>query len=130
MNGEQSKLLAYSVEHFSKTFAAFAKAVDEAVTVADQHPEYAGTRALEAWQSRAQPLILKQNASVQKAVEDFRAGAAESILAQARDQRALAKDLDGFPLSFAGPEKAEKLEKLETAVVLAAYRVCVVAGVA
>jgi hypothetical protein len=75
------------------------------------------------------PLLQQQNASIQQATALFSAGDAGPILALAEDKRGLAKDLDGFPLTFAGQEHAAELESLETAVVVAAYQLCLAAGI-
>ena len=53
----------------------------------------------------------------------------QPILVQAVDKRGLAKDLDGYPLNFAGPEREQQLDAWETAVVVAAYQICSAAGI-
>lgn len=117
------------VERFAKTFAAFVDAVRDAATKAASNPELAGTPAFRAWQTKALPLLQEHNAAVQAALSHFQAGDVRSILVLAEDKRGLAKDLDGFPLTFAGADLAENLEKLETAVVVAAYQLCAAAGI-
>jgi len=117
------------VERFAKTFAAFVDAVRDAVTKAASNPELNATQAFHAWQMKALPLLQQQNASVQAALGHFQAGDVRSILMLAEDKRGLAKDLDGFPLTFAGPDVAENLDKLETAVVMAAFQLCAAAGI-
>lgn len=116
-------------ERFAKTFAAFVDAVRDAVAKAAAQQDLAGTHALRAWQAKVLPLLQQQNAAVQAALPGFQAGDVRPMLALAEDKRGLAKDLDGFPLNFAGPDLAENLEKLETAVVMAAYQLCAAAGI-
>lgn len=117
------------VERFRKIFSAFVKAVKDAVAEAAQKPDLAQTPAFRSWNSKALPLLEKADAAVQSAAEAFDKGDSQPILAQAQDKQGLAKDLDGFPLTFAGPEHAQKLDMLETAVVVAAYQICAAAGI-
>lgn len=117
------------VERFMNVFAAFVKAVQEAVAEAVQKPELAQSHALRSWQSKALPLLEKGDAAMRAAAAAFDQGNAQPILTQAEDKRGMAKDIEGFPLTFAGPEHAQKLEQLETAVVTAAYQICAAAGI-
>jgi len=117
------------VDRFAKASAEFVEAVGEAVAEAALNPELAGTPTLQTWLTKALPLLHEQNASIQTAAEHFSQDEARSILTLAEDKRGLAKDLDGFPLTFAGPEHAKSLESLETAVVVAAYKLCEAAGI-
>ena len=117
------------VERFANAFNAFVLAVRDAVAAASREPGAAASPALRSWQSRALPLLEKQNASIQSAAAAFAQGNHQAILPLAEDKRGLAKDLDGFPLTFAGPEEGRKLEFLETAVVTAAYQLCSAAGI-
>lgn len=117
------------VERFKTIFSAFVKAVNQAVTEAAQKPEFSQAPSFHSWQSKALPLLQKSDAAIQAAAEAFEKGDAQPILTQAEDKQGLAKDLDGFPLTFAGPEHADKLDQLETAVVVAAYQICAAAGI-
>ena len=117
------------VDRFAKAFAAFVKAVADAMTEARGKPELAGTPAFAAWREKVLPLLAQENASIEKAVEQYKAGEARAILAEAEDKRGLAKDMDGFPLTFAGAEHAETLGELRTAVVRGACRLCAAAGI-
>ena len=117
------------VERFEKMFSAFVNAVKEAVAEASQKPELAQAPAFRSWHSKALPLLEKSDAAIQAAAEAFDKGDAQPILTQAQDKQGLAKDLEGFPLTFAGPEHAQKLDMLETAVVVAAYQICAAAGI-
>lgn len=117
------------VQRFGSVFAAFVDGVKDAVAQAEQKPEFAESFSLRSWRAKALPLLEKSKSDIQTAAAAFKQGDARPILVQAEDKRGLAKDLDGFPLTFAGPEKAEQLESLVTAVVAAAYNVCAAAGI-
>ena len=95
-----------SVERFAKVSALFVEALRVAVAEAAQNPELASTPAFRAWQSKALPLLQQKNASIQAAFARFTEGEVRPIVALAEDKRSLAKDLDGFPLTFAGQERA------------------------
>lgn len=117
------------VGRFKSAFTAFVKAVKDAVADAEQNPEKAEPFALHSWKSKVLPMLEKNNASIDSAATVFAQGDVQPILAQAEDKRGLAKDLDGFALTFAGVEHAQKLDLLETAVVTAAYQICAAAGI-
>jgi hypothetical protein len=116
-------------ERFSNVFAALVDEVRKAVADAAAKPELAQAPASRAWQGKALPLLEQSDAAVKGAAAAFARGEAHALLAQAEDKRGLAKDMDGFALSFAGPEHAEKLEMLLTAVVAVAYQICEAAGI-
>ena len=117
------------IARFAQAMSAFVAAVQDAVAQAVQIPEYASTPAFHAWQSKALPLLEAQNASIQKAAALAKTGDVQPILTLAEDKRGLAKDLDGFPLTFAGPDHAAVLDQLETSVVTTAYQLCAAAGI-
>ena len=117
------------VDRFTRAMTAFVAAVRDAVAGAAQNPEYAGTPAFQSWQAKALPLLETQNASLQIAAALAATGDVQPILALAEDKRGLAKDLDGFPLTFAGPDHAAVLDQLETSVVTTAYQLCAAAGI-
>jgi hypothetical protein len=129
MTGAVSSLPPALVDLFAKAFDAFVKEAADAVADAARNPEFAGTPAFRAWQSKALPLLEQENASLQEALRQFQAGDMRPLLAAAEDKRGLAKDMDGFPLTFAGPDHAQILGELRTAVVRAAWRLCEAAGI-
>jgi hypothetical protein len=116
-------------ERFVQAFAAFVQEVWLAVTTHVPDPAIANTPAFLAWQTRALPQLERENAAIQNAMTLFLVGEVRTLVNLARESRALAKKLDGFDLNFAGAETAGKLDQLETAVVVAAYLLCVAAGV-
>jgi predicted amidohydrolase len=117
------------VARFAKAVNAFVAAARDAVADAALNPEYASTPAFQSWQAKALPLLESQNASIQNAAALAAKDDVQPILILAEDKRGLAKDLDGFPLTFAGPDHAQVLDQLETAVVTTAYQLCAAAGI-
>lgn len=117
------------VDRFEKAFAKFVEAVSNAVDDAATKPELAATPSFRSWQSKALPLLQQQNVSLQAALALFQKGDLNPILTFAEDKRALAKDMDGFSLTFSGPDHAADLEALQTAVVMAAFNLCAAAGI-
>jgi uncharacterized protein CbrC (UPF0167 family) len=115
------------VERFAKTFADFVSEVGREVSEAAINPALSSTPALLKWQMQQFPLLEEQNASIQKGVALFQTGDMQTILALADRMHGLDKQLDGYPLDFAGPQYAEVLDRLETAVIVAAYRLCAAA---
>jgi hypothetical protein len=117
------------VNRFAAAFARFAEAAQEALSQAELDPQFAVTAQFQAWQHKALPFIEQQNVSIQNAASLYLVGEANPILAQAAEKRGLAKQLDGFDLTFAGPDQAKMLDRLETSVVIAAYQLCVAARI-
>jgi hypothetical protein len=116
-------------ERFAKAFAAFVGAVRSAVAEGALDPALSASPRFLSWQTRALPLLERENDSIQHAFALYLIGEPGAILAMASDKRHLAKDLDGFPLTFAGPDRGPDLEKLLTAIVTTAYQLCAAAGV-
>jgi hypothetical protein len=116
-------------EGFAKVFAEFVAAVEDAVTDAELLGLATDPAALRSWQEKALPILRRHNAGIQEALARFQIGDAGPILVWAERERGLAKDLDGFPLTFAGPDHAQKLDFLETRVVTVAYQLCSTAGI-
>jgi uncharacterized protein CbrC (UPF0167 family) len=122
-------LLQDLAERFAKAHAAFVDAVRSAIAENVTNPALANTPGFLGWQTNALPLLERQNATVQHAWVLFQIGETQTIPAVAAEQRHLAKQLDGRPMDFAGPALAQKLDRLETAVVVAASRLCSAAGI-
>ena len=129
MPGAAPPLTAAQVERFAKAFAAFVQEARGAVAAAAKDPALAATPQFASWRDRALPLLEQENASLQQALAAFHAGDPRPILLQAEDKRGLAKDMDGFPLTFAGPDRAQPLGNLRTAVVRSAFQLCEAAGI-
>jgi hypothetical protein len=116
-------------ERFTKAFAAFVDAVWVEVNTNIPNPAIANTQSFLTWQTQALPLLEKENAAIQNAMARFLIGEEGTLVNLAADSRGLGKKLDGFDLNFAGAEHGKVLDQLETAVVVAAYQLCVAAGI-
>jgi hypothetical protein len=116
-------------ERFAKAFADFVEAVWVTVTTNVPNPQVANTAQFLAWQTRALPLLEKENAAIQNAMARFLVGETGTMVKLAADNRTLGRKLDGFDLNFAGADRGKTLNQLETAVVVAAYQLCVAAGI-
>jgi hypothetical protein len=129
MPGAVPSVTPAQADRFARAFAAFVQEARNAVADAARDPTLASTPQFEAWRGRALPLLEQENGSVQQAVAALQSGDARPILVQAEDKRGLAKDMDGFPLTFAGPDHAQLLGNLRTSVVRTAFQLCEAAGV-
>ena len=119
----------YYAQRFAKAFEEFVAQLRASVDAGKIDPAYSATPALLMWQTEALPRLERELVEVQNEFARFLLGETNSIALIARNKLGLAKQLDGFPLDFAGPEHAKVIDRLETAVVLAAYPVCQAAGI-
>lgn len=119
----------YLAQRFAEAFEAFVTEVQAAVTAGILDPAYSSTPAFLMWQTEALPRLEQELAAVQNAYARFQIGETATLAQLARIQLGLAGHLDGFPLDFAGPDRAKALNRLERAVVTAAYQLCAAAGV-
>jgi hypothetical protein len=116
-------------DNFARAYGAFVKAVHQAVEETIPNPALASTPEFLSWQTDALPLLEAQNAAVQEAYARFLIGETRTIVAVAAERRHLGKELDGLPLTFAGPDRAGPLASLKTSAVVTASRLCQAAGV-
>jgi len=116
-------------EQFAMAFAKFVDAVRAATKEAALDPALNTSRSLLVWQTQDLPRLEKENAEVQDALARYLIGETQSIVAQAALRRHIARELDGADLNFAGPDRGQILDQLETMVVYAAYQVCAAAKV-
>ena len=116
-------------ERFTSVFGDFIASLTAAVTDAGLDPQLAATPDFRAWKHKALPLLQRQHAAAQQAIDRFHKGEPAPLLAIAEEKRSLARDLNGFPLTFAGPSHAESLDKLETVLVTAACHLCLAVGI-
>jgi hypothetical protein len=129
MSAQPSPDPQLQADRFAAAMKAFVDAVAAALAEAAAKPELSSAPAFRVWRNKVLPLLRQQEQAAEAAAAQFRRGDAGPLLAIAADKRGLAKDLDGFPLDFAGPEHAAALDRLETSVVTAAYQLCVAAGI-
>jgi hypothetical protein len=116
-------------ERFAKAYAAFVDAVRAAIAAGIPDPAIANTPMFLAWQTQALPLLEQENAAIQNAMARFLIGEEQTIVKLAANTRVLGRKLDGFDLNFAGAERGKMLDRLETAVVIAASQLCAAAGI-
>ncbi|HUH64563.1 MAG TPA: hypothetical protein VLZ50_16265 [Terracidiphilus sp.] len=129
MTAETSPVyLEQLAERFAKAFAAFVEAVRAAIEQAAADPAMGALPGLVNWQTDALPRLEQENTAIQNGLARSLIGETGTIAQLARDQLGLAKRLDGFPLDFAGADQANQLDQLETAVVVAAYRLLQYSG--
>ncbi len=119
----------YYAQRFATAFVAFVTKVRAAVAAGVLNPAYSSTPGFLMWQTEALPRLEQELAEIQNAYTRFQSGETGPLAQLARIQLGLAGHLDGFPLDFAGPEHAGDLDRLETAVVMAAYQLCAAAGI-
>jgi len=113
---------------FAKAFEAFVAEVRAAVAAGILDPAYSFTPAFLMWQTEALPRLEEELAAVENGFARYQIGETGTIAQLARYQLGLAGHLDGFPLDFAGTDRAKTINQLETAVVVAASRLCSAAG--
>lgn len=116
-------------EQFAKAFADFVAAVRNAIAQGIPDPAIADRPAFLIWQTQALPRLEEANQKVQHAWALYLIGDTQAIVGQADEKRHISRELDGYALDFSGAENAKTLDRLETAVAVAAYRVCAAAGV-
>ena len=129
MTGGAPSVTQMQVDRFVRAFSDFVNEARAAVADAARNPELAKAPEFAAWQGKVLPLLEHDKAAVENAVAQAQAGDLRPILVEAEDKRGLAKDMDGFPLTFAGPDHAQLLGELRTAVVRSAYQLCAAAGI-
>ena len=116
-------------ERFFKAFDAFVAAVRAAIRSAVGNPAYSSAPGFVVWQTGALPRLERDLAEIQDAYALFQIGETGTLSRLARVQLGLAKHLDGYPLNFAGPDRAQVLNQYQEAVVFAAYQLSVAARV-
>jgi hypothetical protein len=80
-------------------------------------------------QQRMLPLLDERLAAAQKALAHHAIGDQEPLIGLALKSRYLARETDGYSLSFAGEALAAQFEDRRRLVVFAAWQVCESAGV-
>lgn len=107
-----------AAERFAYTFEEFVATLRTALALApEEHAE------VSRWQKKALPLLNRDLERVNAAAKSYTAGDASPLAQTASSALSLAKDLDGFSLSFAGEETARQLEEKLRFVVMAAWQV-------
>jgi hypothetical protein len=123
-----ARIPASYVERFRAAYAAFVDEVRRAIDDAAAQPDPGAAEGLSMWRYRALPALQQRLAQIQSAVARYHIGDETPIVQSADDASGLAKNLDPFPMDFAGPDHKQALESLLRQVVLLAYPVCRAAG--
>ena len=80
------------------------------------------------WRQKVVPLLDSRFFAAKTAMLHLSIGDENPLLAHALQSRFLARDMDGYPLDFAGEQFAAQLKEKQQLVVYAAWHVCQAAG--
>jgi hypothetical protein len=100
----------------------------ELVSVAHQAIAASKSPQAAVWRQKLIPLLETRLFAAKTAMAHLAIGDENPLLAHALQSRFLARDLDGYPLDFAGEEFAAQLKEKQQFVVYAAWQVCQSAG--
>ena len=115
---QASTIPPQAADRFAHTFEEFVTTLRTALALApEEHAD------VSRWQKKALPLLNRDLERVNAAAKSYKAGDATPLVQTASSALSLAKDLDGFSLSFAGEETARQLEEKLRFVVMAAWQV-------
>ena len=110
-------------ERYHNALKALVSTVRTALGAAGDLPQTSG------WQKNMLPLLENRLRDTQTALAHHAIGDQDPLVTIALKSRFLARDMDGYSLSFAGKELAEQFEDRRRLVVFAAWQVCDTAGV-
>jgi hypothetical protein len=111
-----------AADRFAFTFAEFVAGLQGALALAPLHHDAS------RWQQKALPLLKRDLSEVHSAMKSFESGNQEQLVQIASSALSLAKNLDGYPLDFAGEESGKELTEHLRFVVMAAWQVLSGAG--
>ena len=115
---QASTIPPQAADRFAHTFDEFVTTLRTALALApEEHAD------VSRWQKKALPLLSRDLERVNAAAKSYTGGDAGPLAQTASSALSLAKDLDGFPLNFAGEETARQLEEKLRFVVMAAWQV-------
>lgn len=115
---QASAIPPQATDRFAQTFEEFIITLRTALALApEENPEVV------RWQKKALPLLNRDLERVNAAEKSYKAGDGMPLVQTASSALSLAKDLDGFSLSFAGEETKQQLEEKLRFVVMAAWQV-------
>jgi hypothetical protein len=100
----------------------------ELVAVAHQAVDARASSQSALWRQKLVPLLETRLFTARTALAHHTIGDENPLIAHALQSRFLARDMDGYPLDFAGEEFAVKLKEKQQFVVYAAWQVCQAAG--
>jgi len=120
---QSSAIPPQAADRFARAFAEFVTCVRTALALAPpEHPD------VSRWQRKALPLLGSDLERVDAATKTYMAGDSQPLVHEASSALSLAKNLDGFPLNFAGEETGSRLSEKLRLVVMAAWQVVSAAG--
>lgn len=110
-------------DRYFASIKGLAETLHAALDAASSAPEAAGLN------QQILPLVEDRLKTAQIALTHHAIGDQEPLISLALKSRYLARETDGYSLSFAGPELATQFEDRRRMVVFSAWQVCQSAGV-
>jgi len=104
-------------------------AMTDLITTAHQAVDVSQSSQAGLWRQKVLPLLDSRLFAAKTAMTHLAIGDENPMLAHALHSRFLARDIDGYPLDFAGEEFAMQLKEKLQLVVYAAWQICQSAGV-
>jgi hypothetical protein len=102
--------------------------IADLISTAHEAIEASDSQQAAVWRQKLLPLLETRFFAAKTALTHHAIGDENPLLAHALQSRFLARDMDGYPLDFAGPQFAEQLKEKQQFVVFAAWQVCQSAG--
>ncbi len=103
-------------------------AITDLINTAHQAIAAGNTPQSALWQQKLLPVLETRLFAAKTALTHHAIGDENPLLAHALQSRFLARDMDGYPLDFAGEEFAAQLKEKQQMIVYAAWQVCQSAG--
>lgn len=113
------------IERFSGAYAAFITELKQSLTEVRNPEDPTSMAEVRSW-SAILPILEQKQLGVQTAVQN---GNKAALLGLARESQGLARQIDRYMPGFSGPEHQKSLDRLLTEIVMAASRICDVAGI-
>jgi len=104
-------------------------AISDLIVVAHQAISVSSSPQAQLWQQKLLPVLETRLFAAKTALAHHTIGDENPLLAHALQSRFLARDMDGYPLDFAGEDFAAQLKEKQQFVVYAAWQICQSAGV-
>ena len=102
--------------------------MSDLITTAHQAVAVSNSQQAALWRQKLLPILETRLFAAQTALTHHTIGDENPLLAHALQSRFLARDMDGYPLDFAGEDFAAQLKEKQQLVVYAAWQVCQSAG--
>ena len=98
------------------------------ILIAHQAVDTSTSSQTAVWRQKLLPLLETRLFAAKTALIHHSIGDENPLLAHALQSRFLARDMDGYPLDFAGEKFAAELKEKQQLVVFAAWQICQSAG--